>query len=335
MKNKIQIIIAITLGTLFAGCGPIGLRPVNVPDIKEIKNNQTAFVVPLEGATKSNQRGFDSIEFLEASKVATKRIEIAKRWRQTGRFWRQGEWIPVAKIITVSRTPVTREWKPTEEIKKNGKIKISGGQGIEVESRDSIGFAVGINITAQILEPDTAKYLYYYPGKDLSSVMDSNIRGDIQSSLSREFGKRSLEECKIEKNVAFESVKQQIIDKYKGYGITITSFGLAGGLWYEDQEIQDAINQAYTAEMKIKQKEQDKLAQEQENMRLLSIAENQRQQAEEFAKAAEARKKQVEAEVEMIRAEAFAEAVKKWDGALPKFMTGGQDSNMLFQVSSN
>ena len=196
---------------------------------------------------------------------------------------------------------------------------------------------MGINITARIEEPDTSTFLYYYPNASLSKVMDSNIRGDVQSALSKEFGKRPLEACKREKNEAFDRVKEGIIEKYKQFGITISSFGLAGGLWYEDQEIQDAINAAYTAEMSVKQREQDKIAQEQENARLLSIAENQRDQAIAFAEAAEARQKQVQAEVMMIQAESFAKAVDKWDGTLPKFITssGEESGSFLFSMPPN
>lgn len=321
MKSNYVILVALAASIPFVGC-----KPVNVPDLVRVKGNETAFVVPLSGANKTNQKSFDSIDFLESAKVATKEIEIPKRWRKTGRMYFSGEWIPTVKVITVSRTPVTREWKPEE-----GK---GGGDGIEVESQDSIGFAVGINITARIDELDTPTFLYYYPNTSLASVMDTNIRGDVQSALSVQFGKRSLEQCKVEKNNAFEDVKQGIIDKYKEFGITITSFGLSGGLWYEDKEIQDSINAAYTAEMAVKQREQEKLSQVQENERLLSIATNQREQAEEFAKAAEAREKQVQAEVEMIKAEAFREAVAKWDGQLPKFITGGSES-LLMHVPQN
>ena len=123
---------------------------------------------------------------------------------------------------------------------------------------------------------------------------------------------------------------------FKQYGITITSFGLAEGLTYVDDEIQESINAAYVAEMDITRKEQQKLAQEHENARLLSIAVNEREQAEEFAKAAEARKKQVEVEVDKMRAEALLNFSQKWNGQVPQFLTvgGGEQNPFLFQLNS-
>ncbi len=321
MKNKLIILIAFSVMLSFTAC-----KPYNRPDVIEIQNNETAFLIPLEGTSKSGQKSFDSVEFLEDAKVATKRIMVPKRWFQKGRMYFSGEYIPTLKVITVNRTPMTREWQPKQE---NGKLV--GGVG--VESRDSIGFAVGINITAQIEEPDTATFLYYYPSKELHQIIDSNIKADVQAGLSREFGKRDLEDCKTQKNEAFDVVKAEIVEKYKQYGITITSLGLAGGLWFEDKEIQDSINAAYVAEMKIKQKEQEKDAQKFENERLLSIAENERKQADIFAQAAEARKKMVQTEVQMKMVEAFGVAVSKWDGKTPEtLILGGEATNLLYQL---
>jgi hypothetical protein len=88
--------------------------------------------------------------------------------------------------------------------------------------------------------------------------------------------------------------------------------------------------------MDIKRKEQQKIAQEQENLRLLSIAVNERKQAEEFAKAAEARKKQVEVDVQRMKAEALLNFSEKWNGEVPKFVTvgGGSQNPFLFQLDS-
>jgi len=198
---------------------------------------------------------------------------------------------------------------------------------VSAESQDSIGFKLGVNITGMVEEPNTATFLYYYPTKSLASIIDSNIRGDIQSMLSEEFGGRELEKCKQEKNQIFDSVRIQITEKYKRFDITITSFGLSEGLTYEDREIQQAINDAYIAEMKIQQAEQDKIAQLQENERLLSIARNERERAEEFAQAAEARSKQVDVEIKRMQAEAILNFSKSWNGEVPNFLTVGGNGN--------
>lgn len=323
MKKLVALIALIGAFSL------IGCKPVRVDPLVSIESNETAFVIPLEGNTKA-QGAFDSVDFLNEAKVATKRITVPQRWRKTGRFYFSGEWIPNVKVITVDRSPVTREWTDSGEKARDQ------AKAVSVESKDSIGFQIGVNTTAMVEEPNTAKFLYYYPRKSLASVIDSNVRGDIQSLLSEEFGSRDLEQCKEDKNEIFAKVREKIVKKYESFGITITSFGLAEGLTYEDREIQQAINDAYVAEMEIQRAEQQKLSQIQENERLLSIAQNERKQAEEFEKAAEARKKQVSVEVERMRAEALLNFSTKWNGEVPKFVTvgGGQQNPFLFNMNA-
>jgi len=88
--------------------------------------------------------------------------------------------------------------------------------------------------------------------------------------------------------------------------------------------------------MRIQQKEQEALAQKFESDRLLSIAANERLQAEEFAKADDARQKQVSVEVMMIQARAFLTLAERWDGqSMPKFISsGGNVPDMLLGVGS-
>lgn len=322
--TKISIIALLGITLLMTGC----LKPVKVEPLEEIASNETAFVIPLEGDTLNKQGSFDSVEFLENRKVASKRITIPLRERRIGRFSHQIEWIPTVKVITVNRSPVTREWTIVREDAKNQTA------AIEVESKDSIGLKLGVNITAMVEEPDTARFLYFYTGKSLADVIDTNVRGEIQTLLSEEFGSRELETCKNDKNMIFESVRHKIIAKFENFGVTITSFGLAEGFTYEDREIQQAINDAYVAEMRIQQKEQEALAQKFENERLLSIAENERKQAEEFAKAAEARSKMVDVEVNRMKAEAVLNFSTRWDGKLPYYMLmGGETSGANFLMN--
>jgi hypothetical protein len=316
---KIIMIMAMATLFLFTGC-----RPYNKPDLVTVLPNETAFVIPLTGESLNGQARFDSVEFLEERKVASKRIEVPRVWFQEGRAWFDGKYIDTARVIKVSRTPITAQWIPKVDNTSN---KLLGG--VQVESLDSIGFGLGVVCTAQVEEPDTATYLYYYPEKSLKEVIATNIFADIQTELSREFAERNLQVAKAEKNQAFDAVKEDIISFYKVRGITISSLGLSGGLWFEDEEIQDSINAAYVSEMAILEREQAAKAQKFENDRLLSIAANQREQAEEFAKAAEARKAQVSAEVQLIYAESFKNAVNKWDGkSMPRFI-GGNMPNFI------
>ena len=72
--NFILLLVAVFTVVGLTGCGPYPTEQA-----VEVKNNETAFVVPLEGDSKSKQAQFMSIEYLEKAKVATKRIVIPLR----------------------------------------------------------------------------------------------------------------------------------------------------------------------------------------------------------------------------------------------------------------
>lgn len=321
---KKTTILLMSLSSLFlASC----MKPVRVDPIKEIEPNETAFVIPLEMGTE-NQQKLESVEFLQQKQVAAKRVIISQRERKIGRGWWNYEWIPTVRVVTVDRTPVTRNWiYDPKEYKNNNTIST---KTFGVESKDSIGFSVGVNASAYIDEKDTATYLYYYRGGALGDVMDTNIREKIHTVLSQEFASRTLEECKIEKTEIRDALQVQVADHFKKYGITITSIGLAEGLFFEQTEIQEAINAAYVAEMEVKREAQKTAAQSEINKRLLAQAQGEKAQALEFAAAAEERKKLVDIEIQKMKAEAMLEAAKKWDGKVPTYVGGGE--NFLMNI---
>jgi len=299
---------AMLLGVVFVflvGC----MGPPKVERFKEIKQNETCFLIPLEGATKANQKQFMSVDYLNAAKVATKRISLPLRIHSTGRAWWSYEWIPTMKAICVNRMPQTREWTSNKSTGTE-----SRDQALWVESLDSIGFGVGVNITAMIKEEDAATFLYYYAGKSLSAVLDDNIRGKVNSVLSREFAAYNLETARAKKNTIFDKATQETIDEFQSYGITISNLGLAEGMVYENPSIQKAIDDVFTSEMQIEVEDRKMRAQAKINSRILDIAKNERKAAEEFAKAAIARKKQVELEIAQKNAEARLVWAKSWKG---------------------
>lgn len=320
MKNKTTILLSM-LTLLIGSC-----KPLRVDPIVEIEPNETAFVVPLELGTNEQEK-LESIEFLKAQQVAAKRIVIPQRDRKVGRGWWSYEWIPTVRVITVNRSPVTRNW--IDEKTDNNKVTLAN-KTFGVESMDSIGFSVGVNASAHIEEQDTATYLYYYRGGDLADVMDKNVREKVHTVLSQEFASRSLQESKSEKNQITEALNKQVAEHFKKFGITITSIGLAEGLFFEQQEIQQAINDAYVAEMEVQREKQKTAAQEEINKRLLSQAQGEKAQALEFASASEERKKLVDIEIEKLKAEAIMEAAKRWDGKVPMYVGGGE--NFLMNI---
>jgi len=319
MNWKKYLFTVLVLGMTFniTGC----IKPPRVEMIRTIETNETAFLVPMEGKTKAGQAQFMSLEYLEDAKVATKRVSLPQREQKIGRFAFQIKWIPTMKVIKVDRTPVTREWTSDD---KTGTSKVD--QAIWVESKDSIGFAIGVNITALITEDNAATFLYYYAGKPLSNVIDENIRGLITAVLSREFGNRDLTKCKIDKKEISSVVLSEAKESFSKKGITIENLGLVGGLTYEDKEIQTAINEAYVAEMDIKKAEMQKDAQIAKNEKKVSIAIAERKSAEEFAKAKDAMVLKTQLEIEMIRA-------NKWNGEVPRNIVPS-NSQFLFSLNN-
>ena len=324
MKISSYILLGILL-VLSIGC----VGPYKEELMVDIESNETAFLVPLEGANKDSQGTFMSIDYLNNSKIASKRIILPQREVSTGRMYYSYKWIPTMRVIKVDRTPVTREWTSHP---------VAGTTAIDdiimVESEDSIGFKVGINITCNVKEEDASKFLYYYPGKNLGLVMDTNVRGAVASFLSKEFGTRPLERCKREKGAISTNLMLYLADSFADRGVTISTVGIVGGLSYENPEIQTAINNAYVAEMKVKEKEQNKLAQDQVNQMNVAMAKAEADAAIQFGKAIEERTKQVTLEIAKMKAEAGLVSAQKWDGKLPSQILPA-NSPLLFNLGAS
>lgn len=286
------------LALLVVGCGPAKVLPLEM-----VGPNETAFVIPLEGNSVA-QAKFESVEFLNSHKVVSKRIEIPVRERSIGRLWTDYEWIPTVRVVKVDRSLVTREWSPD----------VKASKAVAVESVDSIGFHVGVNLTAFIVEEDAAKYLYYHNMKPLSEVVDQNVRGYLQDKLASAFGTLKLEECKLKKSEIFKDAEVATIVHFKEYGITISNIGNAGGLDYDDDRIQAAINDTANAEMRIQVAQKEKLAQDERNKQTVATATAEADAAREFMKAKDAQEARIRLKIEEMNAQARL----KWNGELPK-----------------
>lgn len=319
-KSVATSLLLVSAITLLPSCER---KPYQVPVYKEILNNQTAFVIPLEGSG-DRQAKLDSKELYEKNKVATKRIEIPTRWNQTGRWETEGEWIPTVTVIVVDRSPVTRNWQAD----KNGSSKED--QAIWVESSDSVGFSMGFNCTAFIKEEDTSEFLYWYSSGSLSGVMDSEIRGSIQRVTAQESAKFPLDDLRNRKNEVAAAVVADVIPFFAKRGITITTIGMFGGMTYENKEIQQAIDNVFVAQQQKNVALAKFDAQKKENERVILEAQG----------AAQQRQIQSEAEAKAINAltqavanggsnylalkslEVQIKQTEKWDGRLPTITSG-------------
>lgn len=297
-------------------------KPYQTPVYKQIGNNETAFVIPLEGDT-SNQAKLNSKEILEKHKVATKRIEIPTRWNKTGRHSTSGEWISTVTVIVVDRSPITRNW----EAQPNGKGKDTA---IWVESADSVGFSMGFNCTAFIKEEDTATFLYWYSSGSLATVMDNEIRGRVQQVAAEESAKYPLDELRNKKNEIVTAVRADTITFFKERGITITTVGMFGGMTYENNSIQESIDKVFIAQQDKNVALAKLEAQKKENERIIlaakGAAEQRQIEAEAEAKAIESLTRAVAQGgnnyLQLKSLEVQGKQIEKWDGRLPTVSSG-------------
>ncbi len=309
MKTITKLIMVVLATALI---GTIGCAPPRLEKLVEIRPNQTAFLVPLE-AGKDAQGTFFSEEYLIENKVAAKRISLTQRKIKTGRWWYDRLWIATSKVIVVDRTPITRDLTS-----KKTSGTTNADQAIYVESKDSIGFGIGVIITAMVEEENAAKFLNKYSGATLAYIMDNNIRGSVAANLSRGFAEFDLDEGRKNKNSIFAETYSVVKKEYAKMGITITNMGLSEGLLYVDPDIQVAINDTFKSAMRETVESNLNSAQTKINTRNVDIAKAAKDAAIEFAKAAEAQKKMISLKVMEMEAQAKLTMAEKWNGSYPE-----------------
>lgn len=324
--RTIVTVLAILVAIFAASLLLTGCRAYDKPELVKIEASQTAFLIPLVGDT-NQQAAFKSEEELAKMEVATKEVTIPHRWVQTGYGANTGEWHPSATLIVVERKPETREWT---ELQGTGTSNTN--QGIEAESKESIGFMAEMNCSAQIDENDAVRFLYRYNTKPLADVMDTQIRAMIESTFVEECAKYNLEDLLVHKADIMKVVRDTVIPYFKDNGINITVIGLKGEFQYLNPDIQKSIDAKFQSAQAI-------ISQQNENDRVVSKAE-----ADAKAKVTLA---QADADALLIAAKAQADANKalaasitpeyiqyqyllRWNGVLPTVMTGS--SGTIFNM---
>lgn len=298
-KNKLLLLVLmIVIVCVFCGCSK--------KEVHTIEANQTAFLIPLKGNT-ANQASFESEELLGEAKVATKQVYITYSRERLGPF--HHEWVPDNMLIIVDRTPVTREWSEAASVGTS-----SSDQAIYAESKESIGFSVGMNCSAQIYsEEDAVKFLYSYNNKTLADIMDSEIRARVESDFVEACAKYTMNDILAKKAEIMEYVRNDVTTYFAERGITITVLGMKDGIEYSDQNIQTAINAAFVAERNAE-------AQRIDNATAIAKAEAEAE-AIKIAAAAEAEANQMLSASITDRLISMKQA-ERWNGQLPKVTSG-------------
>lgn len=314
MMNLKKITKATLVGAMLCLTLTSCVKPYDTPEFITIEASQTAFLIPLTGDTE-NQASFESAELLAQAKVATKEIQIPHRWVQTGRMDWEGEWVASAKLITVERTPETREWNASKD---GGTSAIN--QAIYAESKESISFSVGMNCSAQIdSEQDAVTFLYSYNNKTLSQIMDTEIRAMVEAKFVETCATFTLNEILEQKALIMETVRSEVVAYFKDRGITITVLGMKDGITYSDTAIQASINEKFSSEQKL-------VTQQNENEVILAKA---TAEAEAMILLAEAQSKANKLQSEGLSQLLINDRmVDKWNGQLPQ--VSGSDSIISF-----
>ena len=303
MRKQKLFLVFVVFALIFSSCR----KPYQEEIYQEVQPQQTAFVIPLETGTKEKQSVMKSEQYLEANKVAAKRIYIPTQWHQEGRMGYTGKWIPSVRVILVDRTPVTREW--TDEGNGTSGTK---KEDIEVESKESIGFGIGITATGSIPEEWASRFLYNYNGRTLELVMDKDVRGYIQNILTSEFGIRMLSDCQADRKIIFDTMRVMTIKYFANMGVRIMNIGAAGGFNYIDVAIQNSINDKFASEMKIES------------------ATNEVAAANKFSLAASAIKKQKNLDADIRIKDAIADGIRSGKIPMPNTLVmGGQKMSLM------
>ena len=298
-RNKLCILIFAVLTMLvLSGC--------TKKQVIKIEPNQTDFLLNLRGDA-DNQASFASESLLREVKVAAKQVYITYHRERLSPFRRA--WVQDNMLIVVDRTPVTREWSETADSGTS-----SANQAIFAESKESIGFSVGMNCSAQIYsEDDAVRFLYSYNNKSLSDIMDSEIRARVEADFVEACAKYTMNDILAKKAEIMEYVRNDVTSYFSERGITITVLGMKDGIQYDDPAVQTAINAAFVAERNAE-------AQDIENKTAIAKAEADAKTLEISAAA--------EAEANRILSESITDNLielkktEKWNGKLPE-ITGG------------
>ncbi len=318
--------VSIVIGMLIIGLNTTGcMRPYDIPEYRDVKPNETAFVIPLD-IDGNGQVKFNSASFLETKKVASKRIQVMHRWVQEGRLIADGKYIPTSVLIIVDRQPVTEEW-----VAKEGQVK-GKDNAIWTESMDSVGFSMGWTCTAYIKEEDASNFLYFYPSSGLKAVMNSEIRGRVQMTSANFSAQYKLDDLRNKKNEMAKKVQEDVIEFFKTRGITITMVGMFGGMTYENPKIQDAIDQTFVSQQEKVNASAFLDAQKDKNARINSeataLAEASRSKAKgeadgiEFINVALAKANNNPQLIELRQIEVEKARIDKWNGTYPSTVAG-------------
>jgi hypothetical protein len=298
---KLVLIVAL-LAVALTGTGCFMKR-----DVVVINADETAFAVPLSGDT-NNQAQLYSKENLAKGKVTAKRVFVDYERVKTRTGEILGKWYPKTMVIKVSLRPETRAWTGAVD---SGTAAVN--QALIAETQESIRLAAEFNCNAAVAEDRAADFVSSYYGKQLSEVMDTQIRPYAQQLFTEESAKYTMDEFLANKSKITKAVRDGVTKKFAEQGIVIMTLGMQGDIQW-DPKIQESIDTRIRANNEY-------LANQARNKQKVEAATAASREAKLLS--GETAMKIRQLEIEKIKAETQREAAAKWDGKLPVQMVPG------------
>lgn len=243
-------------------------------EIVPIFPNESAFWIPNQGDVKGKQVQMESVEYLNANKIAARNFQIphAKLTGSAGASIFSGwdYYVPTGRLIKVDRTPFSREW-----VDATDRGTSMQKEGFPCQTQEGLNITVGVSIGTSVAEADAAKFLYRFGvkpppgqlsndgraidndgniifasvwhGRSLREVMDDVGRKYVQTLACGQIAKRTFIVANKESVEIMESIKADATKYFATVGITLDFIGWGDSFEF-DKPVQEAVNRLFIAQ---------------------------------------------------------------------------------------
>ena len=336
--NAMMLLAILALSS--SGC----YKPFEPVKLEVISPNEEAFLLTYIGDSKT-QSASNNEEYLKEKLVYTKQVKIPQQWVPVGfeTYGFNGHWQDAAILVKVDKSPVTREWTADATTGTSNK-----NEAIWVMTSDQVEFSTGWTITARIeTKDDAVTFLHNYPNGSLVKVLDSEVRGKLQSVFGLEVTDLPMETLKKAATPHILNTVKEVTEFFKERGISITNLGITGGFIYKNPSIMEAMVKVYVAEQDKSVAMAETSAQEERNKKVIfeatgkadALLKSKQAEADGIEMVAKARKFEMEQATTDLKTflalktmDLQKEYYHKWDGSLPKWFMGANNPSTLLQL---
>lgn len=335
MFKQLMAVLIVGVAISSSGC----MKPYQPVKLEELGTNEEGFLIPYTGDL-NKQSSSNNEEFLAKNMIAVKQIQIPQQWIQTGYQPWWGHWQDAARLIKVDKAPVTREWTADENTGTSNKK-----EAVWVMTSDQVEFSTGWTCTARIGSKDDAiKFLHNYPNGDLSKVLDTEVRGQIQTRFGMEVTDLPMDELRKNATPHLRKVIEEVEAFFLTRGISITNLGISGGFVYKNASIQEKLVEVFNSEQQKNISIAKTQAQDEDNKRLISEANGKatalllerKAESDGIKMVADAKEYELEKAkqdlhtyITLKQLEVDIKRIEKWSGNYPTTFMGKDSPDML------